>query len=267
MSDAELASNQYSHPVTETLSPNDYVSLFSSIASGVLAVVALALSIVFFVLSKQDAERSSKNAQQIAGSVERLEKLFDTLYSDTFSMMRDTYTDMRKHVWRAQPSEADGGQDDAAESPATAQTQELLTRVGEVSAQIGVTGEKLEDLQARLQPVLLESLEAESAKRDEMPALRSRILRYVKDRSLRGNNPTIRDVSRALRLEESDLVNDLFEMGRKGVLDWNGAPNVLAQDTSLQFVPPSERAQMRKRRTPDGDVNPSATSTESGETS
>src|SRR5690348_16395858 len=79
----------------------DLINLFSAAASIILALVALGLAVFFFVQSKNEADRSAKSAEEISSSVGRLEKLFDSLYSDTFSMMRDSVTDMRRHVWKA----------------------------------------------------------------------------------------------------------------------------------------------------------------------
>lgn len=70
-----------------------------SIVSIVLAIVAIALAITFFRMSSQLSEAAKNAAERIGGSVERLEKLFDKLYSDTFALMKDSYQDMRKHVW------------------------------------------------------------------------------------------------------------------------------------------------------------------------
>lgn len=234
--------------MTENLSPSDYFGLASSIASGVLAVVALALSIVFFILSKRDAERSTKNAQEISGSVTRLEKLFDTLYSDTFSMMRDTYTDMRKHVWRATPADSTADEAETGDSSVAEQTRELLHRVGEASQQIGVTGEKLAELQERLQPVVRQTLEAESERREESPSLRTRIVRFVQSRDRRGIPATVGLISRALNVEEGGVVDEVFDLGRQGVLDWDGAANLLANDTAITYVPSKERADLLERR-------------------
>jgi hypothetical protein len=44
-------------------------------------------------------EKSADAAKQVSSGVEQLEKLFDNLYNDTFAIMRDTVTDMRKHMW------------------------------------------------------------------------------------------------------------------------------------------------------------------------
>jgi hypothetical protein len=81
------------------------VSLVASIASLILAVVAIALSIVFYRMSSQMSESTKEASKNIGASVDRLEKLFDKLYSDTFSMMKDTVSDMRKLIWPAESEE------------------------------------------------------------------------------------------------------------------------------------------------------------------
>lgn len=231
------------------MTASDYVSLISSIASGVLAVVALALAIVFFILSKKDAERSEQNAQQIASSVRQLEKLFDTLYSDTFSMMRETYTDMRRHVWRANP---DRGEDADAENEEAAtltkQTSAILEKVAEASAQIGVTGAKLEALQQRLQPALRETLEAESVKREDSNSLQARVIRFIATRESAGKGVRLREIVRALGDDEDDVVTVLFDLGRSGVVDWENAPDLLGLEDEIQYVPVRSRAALRRRR-------------------
>nr|WP_321352917.1 hypothetical protein [uncultured Methanoregula sp.] len=75
------------------------IGLIASIASLVLAIIAIWLSIVFFKMSSELATNTTEASKNISSSVERLEKLFDKLYSDTFSMMKDTVSDMRKHIW------------------------------------------------------------------------------------------------------------------------------------------------------------------------
>ena len=77
----------------------DIVSFAATVAALVLAVVAIWLSIVFYRMSSALSENTKEAAKGIGSSVERLEKLFDKLYADTFSMMRDTVSDMRKHIW------------------------------------------------------------------------------------------------------------------------------------------------------------------------
>jgi hypothetical protein len=76
----------------------EITSLIASVASLILAIVAIWLSITFYKMSSTAARATEDAAKGISASVERLEKIFDKLYSDTFSVMRETVTDMRKHI-------------------------------------------------------------------------------------------------------------------------------------------------------------------------
>lgn len=80
-------------------------SIIASFTSVCLAIIAIVLSIFFFKMSTALSESTKEASKSISASVEKLEKLFDKLYADTFSMMRDTVSDMRKHIW---PEESAG---------------------------------------------------------------------------------------------------------------------------------------------------------------
>jgi len=82
-----------------TLSGFDTFSIFASITSIILGIVAIWLSVLFYKMSDKSAKESEKSALSIEASVKKLEVLFDKLYSGTFDMMKDTVTDMRKHVY------------------------------------------------------------------------------------------------------------------------------------------------------------------------
>ena len=135
----------------------DIVNLFSAAASIILAIVALTLSIFFFVESKRAADQSSKSAGEISASVGRLEKLFDSLYSDTFSMMRETVTDMRKHVWRLAPDVVPDGDDEIDMRLRESQVS-VLVELDRVSKRVGLTDANIDELREQLAPVLHRAL-------------------------------------------------------------------------------------------------------------
>ena len=91
----------------EALTTFDIIAFVSSIASLILAIIAIWLSFKFFEKSTEASEKTNEASKGISSSVERLEKLFDKLYSDTFSVMKDTVTDMRKHLWSDNSESAD----------------------------------------------------------------------------------------------------------------------------------------------------------------
>ena len=68
----------------------EQVSIGASIVSVVLAIVAIWLSVTFYRLSNDASGEIKSASKDIGASVSRLEKVFDNLYSDTFTMMKDT---------------------------------------------------------------------------------------------------------------------------------------------------------------------------------
>jgi len=110
----------------------DIIGLISGAVSTVLAVVALWLSVVFFRMSSAEAQRSQRSAEEVSGSVQRLEVIFNAMYTDTFSMMKETVTDMRAHVWRA-PIPIDDAEAWVSEKEASERLQaDLVNAVAEV---------------------------------------------------------------------------------------------------------------------------------------
>src|SRR5579875_3882102 len=147
-------------PAAPNITGFDVINLFSAAISIVLAIVALALSIFFFVQSKKAADQASKSADEISASVRRLEKIFDSLYSDTFAIMRDTVTDMRHHVWKMVPAHSASNEgDNSVENQRSISQSAMLEELGKVSRHVGLTDAKISELTARLSPVIDRILE------------------------------------------------------------------------------------------------------------
>src|ERR1051326_2930926 len=89
------------------MTSQEVLSMIASIASLVLAILAIWLSIVFYKMATASSERTTDAARGIAANVDRLEKLFDRLYADTFGIMKDTVSDMRRHICPGQHQAAE----------------------------------------------------------------------------------------------------------------------------------------------------------------
>ena len=135
--------------IISLVTSNEVVSLVASTASIVLAILAIWLSIVFFRLSSELSENAKEATKGIGTSVDKVEKLFDKLYADTFSMMRDTVSDMRKHIW---PNEANDPENLSEEAAKKADEKVELFKsdiVGEISTLLHrqqITDEKIGSL-------------------------------------------------------------------------------------------------------------------------
>lgn len=82
-----------------SLTQFELISFIAAIASLILAIVAIILSITFYKMSDKAAKESERSARKIEASVVKVETLFDKLYSDTFGIVKDTFSDMSKHVY------------------------------------------------------------------------------------------------------------------------------------------------------------------------
>lgn len=179
----------------------EVISFTAAISSVILAIVAIWLSIVFYKMSSGSQAATTEAAKGIAASVERLEKLFDKLYSDTFSMMRETVSDMRKHIWPAEDAERD-------------------KTVEEVEAK---ADEKVAELKKAMESQLAEMLQRQRIADDQVSALRGE-MRTLIERAIVGSRQvdaeareeTVREhILRSLRVlgrtKTHVLVKDIVE--------------------------------------------------------
>ena len=218
----------------------DLVNLFSAAASIILAIVALALSIFFFVQSKNAADQSAKSAEEISASVARLEKLFDSLYSDTFTMMRETVTDMRHHVWKVVPGKT--GVPDKVDDSAQFRGNELLMEeLAEVSKRAGLTDTKITELNKQLAPIIERTVEQRSRVRGvrELPVpeandrLRNSVLDILMIRPL-----NLKQLITMLVPDHADdVARVLFDLRGEGIVTWTGSSNSLGENTVIDIVP------------------------------
>lgn len=229
----------------------DVTSLFASIASVILAIVAIWLSIAFFRMSSQLSEGTREAAKGIGASVERLEKLFDKLYADTFSMMRDTVSDMRKHMWPDNASPDEKITEEAekrAEEKTAALKEQIQQEVGRMLHRQRITDEKVTSLSHEMQTLLERAISGsrrlEREAREE--TLRDRISRAVaeirqRNRS-RGRSAGVTAGQLVDRLEKdippSRLILELEKMAEERRIGVSERP--IGPDTLITFGPADE---------------------------
>jgi exonuclease VII large subunit len=213
-------------PIGTQMTTFDVISFIASIASLILAIGAIWLSVVFYKMSMAASSATTEAAKGIASSVERLEKLFDKLYSDTFSMMRDTVSDMRKHIWPAEDTEPDKTIEEA-EKKADDKIAELRKtfdqQLSEMLMRQKIADDKVSAVRSEMRHLLdramISSRQAESEAREE--TVREYILREL--RVLRRTQPVTKVGELARRLRERfpvrRIVLELERMRSEGVLN------------------------------------------------
>jgi hypothetical protein len=142
------------------MSIHDLISLVASIASLILAVIAIWLSLYFYRESSRLSESTQEAAKGIAASVQKLEALFNSLYADTFSMMRDTLGDMRRHLW---PEKTTAGKleeevERKADQKIEALREDVTKQISSILQNQRVTDENVSSVTAQLQEALGEAI-------------------------------------------------------------------------------------------------------------
>jgi exonuclease VII large subunit len=220
----------------------DVISVIASIASLILAVGAIWLSVVFYRMSSEASKATTEAAKGIASSVERLENLFDKLYSDTFSMMRDTVSDMRKHIWPADDKEQETAAEEV-EKKADEKIAELKSvmekQVGEMLNRQRLADEKTTALRSEMRHILdraiLSSREAELEAREE--TVREHILRVLRIfRRVRPRSTVDELVERLRRsFPISRIVSELEKLRDEGIIDVS--PREIAPHSEIRLRP------------------------------
>lgn len=128
------------------------VSLVASVVSVIVGGFAIWLAVTFYRMSNKISEDTKEAGKGISSSVTRLESLFDRLYSDTFSMMKDTVSDMRKHIWpeKEQSGEALAKIEERADEKVQALRKQISSELTSVMRQVGRTDSKISGVEERL---------------------------------------------------------------------------------------------------------------------
>jgi hypothetical protein len=209
------------------------VSLLSSFASLILAIVAIWLSFKFFEKSTEASEKTNEASKGIITSVVKLENLFDKLYSDTFSMMKDTVSDMRKHIWNnddkpdTKESNLEVESEKKAQEKVEALKRDLSEDLSKMLAKQHNTDNEITNLKSELS-TLIESAVSQT-RTLEMEAreetTRKFLLNEMRFFKRRKNKIMSRDiVNNGIRhgLKLRPLLEELFRMKVDGLIDFEG---------------------------------------------
>ncbi len=199
----------------------EIISLISSIASLIIAILAIWLSIAFFKMSAKASSATTEAAKDIESSVKRLENLFDKLYSDTFSMMKETVTDMRNHIWNNPATD-----DRDISQELKKEIHEQINKALDASKKSADKNpqEIAEKLQKSLETVLRQSITKQNAVDKE------KILEMLKIHA----PISVKKLSEVLGVNINNLViPNIFELRKEGKIYWQGNPNSINGESIL----------------------------------
>lgn len=217
------------------------VGFIATIASLILAVGAIWLSIVFYKMSDEASKETTSAAKDIQASVERLENIFDKLYSDTFSMMRDTVTDMRQHIWRKpeQSNQASAIEDeDKIKELKNSISQEIISIVDEKFKNMGKNDGEIREIEDSVKTIL-ESKLSNSLNNNKIPrsVMRRRILSFIERYGAVKVEKLIKMMCDRYMSEVNsrEVMPVLFELRESDVITWDGPADEISSNNMVIF--------------------------------
>lgn len=197
-------------------------SVIASIASLTLAIVAIWLAFKFYALSSQQAEDAAAASKDIAHSVDKLEKIFDRMYSDTFGMVQN----MQERIFQLVPlpgTEVDGPPlgpgEQNKESP-----QEDPKQGSEESSSDALYGyEASSPWRSQLKKSAAASMQ------------REQILKVLSDNWLLGQDISLNELLASSGFSAEAIAQVLFLMRADGEITWDGGMGTLRSSSKIRL--------------------------------
>ncbi|WP_327026088.1 hypothetical protein [Micromonospora sp. NBC_01739] len=145
------------------------ISFVTGIVSLIVGMFAVWLSVVLYRFSNDAQEQIRGTAERVEKAVSVLDEQLRYLHADTFSLVRETFGDMRAAVWSTRN---DDTTDDSAATIAATLTKEMTSLreqlLADISKVTSVTGSGASELHAAVDTAIRHSVDAGLMVRDEV---------------------------------------------------------------------------------------------------
>lgn len=208
----------------------EILSIVSSLVSLVIGGLAIWLAVKFYEMSTKSSDKLEQASNNIDSTTKRLETLFDKLYADTFAMVKDTVSDMRKHVWKA---------DDADIGIPDEKLQQLKLELSKELAENFKNSDQkkeIKELQEKLSGLLDKAVEKSVS--ISKASIESEVLDCLRELGEYGRKVTMPDVVSYLDSDEKIIVPALFRLKRQEKITWGSGrkSGALNSDDNIQVT-------------------------------
>jgi hypothetical protein len=243
----------------------EILSLVASVVAIALAAFAIWQASTFYRWSNQASKDARHSADAVGESVRKLEELFHRLYSDTFGMMRDTVSDMRKHMWPS-ADDQDGPVVEEVEKRANENVakvrDEVMNELRGLVEQVGATATQVSDLEGSLNGVLDRAISGSREATEEaiQEIVRGHLMTAVNRFRQEGRSHVMADELLGPLFGEFEAENvheALLSLREKGIVDWDGEGWIDGPEVQVDLGLVSSRAGgLRPRKSRSGRPRP-----------
>lgn len=210
----------------------EIIGLVASIVSLIIGGFAIWLSVTFYKMSNKNAKDLEQASANIDSTVNRLEVLFDKLYSDTFSMMKDTVTDMRNHVWKTSSLDSNGSKTELEENFEELKA-ELNSKIEELISNQGAATDKVDSFANQIESLISETIDKSAREKVKKSAkeMELAVISAIKEHG-ELNESQVRDIT---GLSKNDVTITIFRLGNDERIEWPGGPKGFNSSTKFRL--------------------------------
>ena len=217
---------------------SEMLSLCASVVSVAIGLLAIRLSIKFYQMSTETVARVQSAAEQINAGVARLDVVFNKLYQDTFTLMRDTHDDMRRKVFSPDPHPIVTEIDARAEPKLESLQSALKDEVAALLQKQESTDARVSSLQQLVAKAVRESRTIEAVAHE---TIRDRVIRALNSLLMVNVRVTTAMLVTALAgvASDYDVTTELFKMRNEGIVTWPRDGQNLGWEDELKMLKPT----------------------------
>ncbi|MDK9779660.1 MULTISPECIES: hypothetical protein [unclassified Vibrio] len=208
----------------------EIIGLVASLVSLIIGFYAVWLSVTFYKLSTKNSQELEKASTDINSTVNRLEVLFDKLYSDTFGIMKDTVSDMRKHVW--------SGHDTVERSPNAFDSRlnelksDINKSIEELKKSQGNSDKQFDYLVEKIESLVTEKIDDTVSKHATSWEQKENIVIEALKKHRKLSTKALRAL---VETDEEESASLLFIMNHNGQIAWEGSGNTFNDETMVKL--------------------------------
>jgi len=212
----------------------EIIGLVASLVSLIIGGFAVWLSVTFYRLSQKNSQQLENSSKNIDSKVNRLEGLFDKLYSDTFGMMKDTVQDMSKHAWHL--SELNLKKTPKPNDEALNELKvEINQSIEELKQNQGSSNKQFESFAAKIESLVVEKID-DSAKKltsNSWDEMETTVINALQNE----NKLTTRQLRNMLNTnDDEESASLLFIMNHNKQITWPGTKTSFNDSTVVELA-------------------------------
>jgi hypothetical protein len=200
-------------------------------------------------MSSSASNEIKRASDDISSSVNKLEELFNKMYSDTFTMLKDTVSDMRKNYYHNNSLQNINAENkkiqEEINNTSKEVSKEVLSKIKTEIKILDIDEEKKNKLEELTRESLLNEINNLIKKLDQIKHKSSVNYNNRKEEIIKiissCKSISLKELSQKTNIKENHLaIRYLFSMRANNEITWDGDDSMISSDSKIRLVNKTE---------------------------